>query len=331
MRSFGEFSFEDWLHLRPLTEGGKQLANDLVQRRFLSARSDGLAKFLRENENLRGKNIVQVVAFEQPDVLDFSLKMAGRHLTGATVIVFDNSRRPEARSEIERVCRNRNVPYLALPPNPTSQENRSHGMAMTWIWHNVVKPICPAISGFIDHDVIPLQKVELAKLLNRQAFYGVPNVGKWAWSLWAGFCFYGFIEVASLPLNFMNDSSRGVDTGGRNWKCLYKRHNYRKLQFADLRFYDVVADSEGISRELEIIDQSWIHIGGGNLRGDHGRYSNFYRRLLSIIDEGADWPQLYAAIGGADKIRPIGKEIISKIKRPRWQKSSFHDAFKIEN
>jgi hypothetical protein len=323
MRSFGEFSIEDWIHLRPLTEGGKQLANDLVQKRFLKARPDALAQFLRENEYLSGKNILQVVAFEQPDVLDFSLKMAGRHLADATVFVFDNSRSPEARIEIERICRNRNVPYLALPPNPTSQENRSHGMAMTWIWHNVVKPIRPAISGFIDHDVIPLQKVELAKVLKRQPFYGVPNVGKWAWSLWAGFCFYGFVEIASLPLNFMNDFSRGVDTGGRNWNCLYKLHDYRKLQFADLRLFDVVGDSAGIPPPLEIIDESWIHIGGGNLRGDYRRHSNFYGRILSIIDEGADWPQLQAAIGGADKIRPIGKESISKSKRPRWRKSSF--------
>jgi hypothetical protein len=323
MRSFGELSIEDWIHLRPLTEGGKQLANDLVQKRFLKARPDALARFLQENEYLSGKNILQVVAFEQPDVLDFSLKMAGRHLADATVMVFDNSRSAEARIEIERLCRNRNVPYLALPPNPTSQENRSHGMAMTWIWHNVVKPIRPAISGFIDHDVIPLQKVELAKVLKRQPFYGVPNTGKWAWSLWAGFCFYGFVEVASLPLNFMNDFSRGVDTGGRNWKYLYKLHDYRKLQFADLRLFDVVGESAGVPPPLEIIDESWIHIGGGNLRGDYRRHSNFYGRILSIIDEGADWPQLQAAIGGADKIRPIGKEVVSKMKRPRWRKSSF--------
>jgi hypothetical protein len=322
MRSFGDFSIEDWIHLRPLTEGGKQLANDLVQQRFLNARPDALPKFLQENENLRGKNVLQVVAFEQPDVLDFSLKMAGRHLADATIIVFDNSRCAEARIEIERVCRNRSVPYLALPPNPTSHPNRSHGLAMTWIWHNVVKAIRPAISGFIDHDVIPLQKVELAKILKRQPFYGVPYVGKCAWSLWAGFCFYGFVEVASLPLNFMNDFSRGVDTGGRNWKCLYKTHDYRKLQFAELRFYDVLGDLAGQPGELEVIDQSWLHIGGGNLRGDYGRHSNFYGRILSIIDEGADWPQLQSAIG-ADKIRPIGKEVISQKKRPRWLQSSF--------
>jgi hypothetical protein len=194
---------------------------------------------------------------------------------------------------------------------------------MTWIWHNVVKPLRPAVSGFIDHDVIPLQKVELTKLLKRQPFYGVPNVGKWAWSLWAGFCFYDFVEVASLPFNFMNDSSRGVDTGGRNWRCLYKGHDNRKLQFADLRFYDVPEDSTGVPRQLEIIDESWIHIGGGNLRDDNCRSSNFYDRTLSRIDEGANWPQLHAALGGAARIRPISKEVISNGKRPRWQKSSF--------
>jgi hypothetical protein len=329
MRSLGEFSIEDWVHLRPLTEGGKQLANDLVQKRYLNARPDALKKFLQENENLRGKNVLKIVAFEQPRVLDFSLKMAGRHLVDATVLVFDNSRRAEARTEIKRICRSRNVPYLGLPPNPTSQENRSHGMAMTWIWHNFVKATRPAISGFIDHDVIPLQKVELTKHLTGQPFYGVPNVGKWAWSLWAGFCFYGFAEVASLRLNFMNDFSRGVDTGGRNWKCLYKDQDYRKLQFAELRIYDVRDDSEGVSRQMEIIDESWLHVGGPNLRRDGRRSSNFYDRIRSTVEEGANWPQLQVAMGGTDKIRLIGKEEISK--RPRLRKSSFESLTTFRN
>jgi hypothetical protein len=329
MRGLAEYSIEDWVHLRPLTEGGKQLANDLVQKRFLNARLDALAKFLQENQNLRGKNILTIVAFEQPDVLDFSLKMAGRHVVDATVIVFDNSRGGEARREIERICRSRNVPYLGLPPNPTSQENRSHGMAMTWIWHNFVKAIRPAISGFIDHDVIPLQKVELTKHLENQPFYGVPNVGECAWSLWAGFCFYGFVEVGSLSLNFLNDSSRGVDTGGRNWGCLYKAHDYRKFQFADLRIYDVRDDSERVSRQLEIIDESWLHVGGPNLRPKGRRNSNFYARIRSTIDEGADWPQLQAEMGGTDKIRLIPKEDISK--RPRLRKSSFESLTMLQN
>src|ERR1041384_1609651 len=115
MRNFGEYSIEDWVHLRPLTECSKQLANDLVQKKYLDARPDGLEKFLQENENLRGKNVLKIVAFEQPEVLEFSLKMAGRHLADATVVVFDNSRGVEARLEVERICRSKNVPYLGLP------------------------------------------------------------------------------------------------------------------------------------------------------------------------------------------------------------------------
>jgi hypothetical protein len=192
---------------------------------------------------------------------------------------------------------------------------------MTWIWHNVVEAIRPAVSGFIDHDVIPLAKIELRKLLKGQPFYGVPNVGKWAWSLWAGFCFYDFAEVSLRPLNFLNDDPRGVDTGGRNWKCLYKAHDYRKLQFADLRLYDVPRDSAAIPAALEIIDESWLHLGGVSHREDLRRNSEFYARVFSTIDDGADWPQLRAAMGGPDKIRPV--ESITMNRRPRWQKISF--------
>ena len=115
MRDLKDFSAAEWLQLRPLIAGFKQLRDDTVQNSFLKTRPPELETFLRTNENLRGKNILQIVAFEQAEVLNFSLKMLTRHLVNTTVLVFDNSRRPDPRVEIERVCRDHGVPYLDLP------------------------------------------------------------------------------------------------------------------------------------------------------------------------------------------------------------------------
>ena len=123
-----------------------------------------MEEFLAANARLKGKNIVCVAGFEQPELLNFSLKLAARHLTDATVIILDNSRRKESRAQIESVCRTHGAPYLGLPENPSRHPNRNHGMAMTWIWHNVVKPLQPGIAGFIDHDVIPTKRVEFKEL-----------------------------------------------------------------------------------------------------------------------------------------------------------------------
>ncbi len=323
MRDLKDYSAKDWLRLRPLLHSGKQLRNDFVQSAFLRRRPDRLEKFLEDNSYLTGKSILQIIAYEQSEVLNLSLRMAARHLADATLLVFDNSRLREARTKIERVCREQNVAYLALPENPTRHPNRSHGLAMTWVWHQVVKSIRPAVSGFIDHDLISLERMELNKLLAGQPFYGVPIVGPWGWSLWAGYCLYDFKVTSPLPLNFLNDFSRDLDTGGRNWNCLYSGQDPRRLKFACWQLFDVPDDSANATRQLEVIDESWIHIAGVGYRDDYRRNSDFYGRLSKAVEAGADWPQLQAALGGSEKIRPTSPGVIAKSKRPRWRMHHF--------
>lgn len=320
MRDLNDFSVAEWARLRPVVEGFKQLRNDAVQRAFLEARPDNWENFLRDNRRLEGKKILQIIAFERPDVLDFSIKMAARNLVDTSLLVFDNSRSPEARAKIENVCRTHEVPHLALPRNPSRHANRSHGMAMTWVWQNVVTELRPAISGFIDHDLFPLEKFDPGKVLNGQPFYGVPMVGRNAWSLWAGYCLYDFARVEALPFNFLNDFSRGLDTGGRNWTQLYQKHDRRNLKFADWRIFDVMGASSNLLRRLEIIDGCWLHLAGVSYREDGDENSGFYRRITDLVDAGADWQQLVVLLGGADKVRLSDRKGIAESKRPRWLK-----------
>ena len=320
MPDLRKYSTKDWLRLRPLVERGKRLRYDFVLQKFLKNRPEGLEKFLSANAQLKGKNIVCIVGFEQPELLNFSLKLAARHLTDATAIILDNSRRAESRAQIERVCQTHGAPYLGLPENPSRHPNRNHGMAMTWVWHNVVKPLQPGIAGFIDHDVIPTQRVEFKQLLAGQPVYGVPNIGRLGWSLWAGFCFYNFGEVGPVPLNFLNDFPRGLDTGGRNWECLYKNYDRKKLKFADWRLFDVMDDPAGVPRQVEIIDGVWMHIGGTSCRNMYQKNAGFYTRMLEAIDAGATWDQLRGEMGAA-AIRPTPVETITKSGRQRWKKS----------
>src|SRR5882672_3904400 len=104
MRDLKDFSAADWLQLQPLQDGFKQLRNDIVQRVYVQRRPEALEKFLQDVAHLKGRNILLVVAFEQPWVLDWLMKMASRHLADATLLVFDNSHRSDKRTEIERVC-----------------------------------------------------------------------------------------------------------------------------------------------------------------------------------------------------------------------------------
>lgn len=242
--------------------------------------------FINDTEHLRGGDIGLVVAYEQPWALDWLIRMAARHLSGA-LLVFDNSRRAEARLEIERVCRDAGVPYLGLPPSPTKHPNRSHGMAMTYIFHNVVRAIKPRSFTFIDHDLIPMEKIELGGALRGQPFYGLPNDSKWAWSLWAGYCSYDFSAVQYLPLNFLNDFSIGLDTGGRNWLPLYRNYDRSRLRFGAWRLARVPDRVLGTDRPVDVIDGNWIHLCGAGYSSRFKETLDFYERIAKAAEEGA--------------------------------------------
>ncbi len=91
-------------------------------------------------------------------------------------------------------------------------------MAMTWVFHRIIKKIEPNWFGFIDHDMYPIRPVNVEGLIPvNQSTYGLLNDAPRYWNLWAGYCFFKYTHVSGLPLNFLYDFSRGIDTGGRNW------------------------------------------------------------------------------------------------------------------
>lgn len=295
MRSLRHFSAQDWLRLLPLQHAAKQWRNDIWQALYERRRPAGLDAFLAQTRPLAGKNIVLVIAFEQPWALDWLLRMAARFINDATVLVFDNSRRADARAAIERVCRERCVPYLGLPPNTTRHVNRSHGMAMSWVYRNVVRVIEPAVFGFIDHDLIPIQPFGLAQRMGAQACYGMLLQRQWAWQLWAGYCFFDYRQVCRLPLNFLYDFSNGLDTGGRNWRALYRRQERSELRLAGSEVIEVTDPLTHEPRRTQIVDRAWLHIGGISYNDNFKSKAEFCDRLAQCFEQGLDWQQICGA------------------------------------
>ena len=135
--------------------------------------------------------------------------------------------------------------------------------------------------------------------LKDQPFYGVPNESKWGWSLWAGYCSYSFQAVRNLALNFLNDFSLGLDTGGRNWSCLYRNFDRARLRFGEREKIKVRDPFDGTVHPVEVVDGSWIHLGGaGYSNGFQGRLQ-FYERMAKATDEGANLQMLTNTSGGA--------------------------------
>jgi len=294
MRELKHFSTGEWLRFVPFVHAFKQVRNDIWLSIYKMTRPKGLELFLAETERFRDRPVSLVIAFEQPWFLDWMLRMVRRNLADVAVLVFDNSRRAAARLDIERVCRNRAVPYLALPRNLTRHANRSHGMAMTWIFHNVVRALRPSVFAFLDHDMIPVRNTGFSGMPADQPFYGKLRSSAWGWHLWAGYSLFEFSPVAELPMNFLYDFSRKLDTGGRNWDLLYRKFDRERLRFAPSRYVVVREPMTGMSRSMEFVDNRWLHVGGIGYKDNFRSKAWYYENLRKAMDDGACWEDLCA-------------------------------------
>jgi len=103
---------------------------------------------------------------------------------------------------------------------------------------------------------------------------------------------YDFQRVREIPLNFLHDFSRGLDTGGRNWLPLYSHYDRSKLRLADLRYVDMVDRTTGSACNLQLVDQSWLHIGGIGYNDNFRRKSDLSRWIAKAFDDGASWAEI---------------------------------------
>lgn len=271
----------------------KQVRNDIWLSLYVRRRPSELDAYLAKVATLKGKNIAIVVAFEQPWALAWLLKMAKKNLQDTTVLVFDNSRRLSARDELKAVCEHLDAPYLPLPMNRTKHVNRSHGMAMSWIYENVIKTVAPKNVAFLDHDLIPVSPITLDDYVKGQPLFGRRG-GKTPpyWSLWAGFSVFDFSFLKDKPINFLYDFSRGLDTGGRNWDSLFSTINPNQIRFAEKQYVTLQLPDSPMQAKVEILDGRWLHMGGISYNNGFTNRAQFYEALASYLDTHAEWQQL---------------------------------------
>ena len=290
MLKLSEFSVKDWLKLRPLDVAFKQVRNDVWLKYYVNKKPAELSQFLTDNSHLAGRNIAIVVAFEQPWAVNWLLQMAKKNLMNTTVLVLDNSHKTAARAELAAVCKQNGTPYLALPMNRTKHVNRSHGMAMSWIYDNVINIIQPKLFAFIDHDLIPVSEVDFEERLANQQFFGRAG-GKFPqyWSLWAGYCIFIYAAFKHQPLNFLYDFSRGLDTGGRNWDSIYSHFDKAQIYFASRTYKNLKLPTVENYTKVEFVDECWIHMGSISYNDGFRNKLDFFEALARAMQIDANW------------------------------------------
>jgi hypothetical protein len=250
----------------------KTIRNQVNKRIYLAKNSEGTDQFIKEIKNKGTTNIFLVIAYNTPWTVKLLLDYWGKNCPDLTLAVIDNSSSLESAKEIREICISRKTSYLKLPTNTAGHMCRSHGLAINWSWQNIICHI-PTLNtiGYIDHDCIPIKPWSLSGKPNIFA-YGAKNpgyiMGKKTWNLWAGFMIFDLSKspIEREKMDFTVNPLDTLDTGGMNWRLLYRYLDVTEYNFASVKRiklnYQENDQNQSSSMESEIIDDSFLHLGG---------------------------------------------------------------------
>ncbi|MCA8932491.1 MAG: hypothetical protein KDA49_08475 [Rhodospirillaceae bacterium] len=294
MLPLADYTAKDWSRLRPLTLAYRTAARTRQMRRYQAVPPADMAGFEAMAAKLHGQPLAISIAFNQPWVIDWQQRFIARNMHDLAYMVADNSSIPAQAAEIERLCADRDVPYVRLPGNPGTSASRSHTLALNWVYERVVKPLDPPIFAFLDHDLFPVVPVAPSRDLDGQPFYGRLVEQPKGWSLWAGYCVFDRAAIAGYELDFSQCWYRDLASGGANYERLYRHFDRSALRFAHSWYQEVPSDEAPRGSLLERHD-GWLHMidasGHGSLGTDR---RPAMERLLAAIEADpekvATWP-----------------------------------------
>jgi hypothetical protein len=259
-KPFLEYNLADWRRLRPVTQSYKTLRYKLVDRRYMRrpARAGDVASLARA---VAGRKVLATIAYADPQAVDWQTRLVRHYLPDVVHIVADNSPDEVSAAAIAEVARARQALYIRLPVNPWHQSSRSHGIAMNWVWRNVLRPGAPEAFGFLDDDIFPTGPDEPFSALRSQDFYGNLRFQGSRWHIWAGYCSFHFGRVADKGLDFGQDWFKALDTGGGNWRALFSHVDPTAIQGASLKVVPYETGATGAKVTLQWLG-TWLHETG---------------------------------------------------------------------
>ncbi|RVD54873.1 hypothetical protein EN828_30300 [Mesorhizobium sp. M2D.F.Ca.ET.185.01.1.1] len=257
-RALSKYTVREWLRLRPLVDR-KNHARYQVRERIALARHASPVALPR----LRGRKVLITISFNDPEVIEWQTRLIARNVPEVIHIIADNSTKLMARDAIRNICAAADVAFVAVPANPwvgrEKEGGKSHGYALNWAWKNIVLANRPSMVGFLDHDIFPTAKTDPFRMLDQATVAGlVRTAPEERWYLWPGFAFFNLERLRTDRLNFGRDWLDGFDTGGLNWRCLYRALSKEDLCAAD---YERIAVAAGVAMDEAIFERidGWLH------------------------------------------------------------------------
>lgn len=166
------------------------------------------------------KLFVVVVAFNEPELIALHVAALKKFLKNPyEYFVIDNSNREDRAEAIRHYCLANKINYVRLPVNPGLDGSLSHGLALNWVYRNIIQRFKPRLFGFMDHDLYPIDEVDIVSYLNRADAWGFITTQQPFWhfwnphlACWSGLAFYRLERFAAEQPNFL--PTWGFDTVG---------------------------------------------------------------------------------------------------------------------
>jgi hypothetical protein len=292
MRPLGEYDRHDWWRLRPLIHWLKTQRYDMARERYVRRPARVADPALPQR--IRGRRVLVTIAFDDPDTIELQAEMIARFVPQAFYIVADNSADDSAARAIAAAAERRTIAYVRLPKQPWSrpqQASRAHGLALNWVWRNVIRPGEPEAFGFLDDDLFPAADDDPFALLDRQPVYGALRTAGRRWFLWAGYCMFRFDAVKHLALDFGQDWFNGLDTGGGNWNVLYCKLDRGALVFSPSRFEPYQPGADPVHDTIQWCG-AWLHEVGQTQRAGRLQQAADKRRMIKeLLASRAEGPK----------------------------------------
>jgi hypothetical protein len=250
----------------------KTMRNQINKNIYLAKHSAETNQLIQEIRKIGATNLFLTIAYNTPWTVKLLLNYWEKNCPDLTLVVIDNSSNLKSAKKIKELCKSNNTGYLKLPPNRAGHMCRSHGLAINWSWQNIICRI-PSLNtvGYIDHDCIPIKPWSLSSKPDVFA-YGAKNPGyildKKTWNLWAGFMIFDLSKspIARQRFDFTVNPLDTLDTGGTNWRLLYRNLDAKEYHFASVKRiklnYQSQDQNQSSSIESEIIEDSFLHLGG---------------------------------------------------------------------
>jgi len=228
-----------------------------------------------------------IVTFNEPQLTAWQLEKIDRYYVDSHVVVIaDNSSDHSARIYIRKAAHDHGALYFSLPRNPSTRPSVSHGLALNWIWRNVVTRSESAYIGILDHDIFPIQPVSYRTRVAENGSFGHVRRHGDFWFYWPGFSFFHRDFFAhGVDVDFLPHTRYG-DTGAGNWVGHYSRAGVsaQPCDVSALTTTRLQSEKDGPSvrpQEYVLFDRSWVHLGNGS-NWEGGQLSGIAERVSGL-------------------------------------------------